>query len=194
MGELLGVSDVAQRLGLSAGRARKLVEDGRIRASRIGRTWVVRDEDLQAYEVKVRKPGRPLWGNWLFEDLSLDVREFLVERCRSLKARAYEEGGVVRVQIAFYDGHDQPYHYIDDGGIRPLADRWQHVCHALDQWRYAVMATRTRPDGHEVIVVPKWDGMQPPGVHLQEIATVEIGPRVGGPPLGQSMNQLSRRA
>src|SRR5437588_13059264 len=68
------------------------------------------------------------------------------------------------------------------------------MCHALDQWRYAVMTSRTRPDGYEVIVVPKWDGMQPPGVHLQEIATVEIGPPVGGPPLGQSMNQLSRRA
>ena len=181
MGDLLGVSDAARRLGLSVGRTRKLVEDGRIRATRIGRTWVVKEADMQAYERKERKPGRPLWGNWLFEDLAAEVREFLVEDCYSLQARAYAERGATRIQIVFLDRQGKPFHYIDDGGIRPLGDRWAHVCQALDHWQHAVMTTRTRADGFEVIVSPSWERMRPPGEQLEEIATVEVGPRIGGP-------------
>jgi excisionase family DNA binding protein len=181
VGGLLGVSDAARRLGLSVGRTRKLVEDGRIPATLIGRTWVVKEEDMQIYERKTRKPGRPLWGNWLFEDLSLDVREFLVEDCYSLKARAYEESGLARVQVAFFDRAGEPFHYIDDGGTRPLAGRWAHVCQALDHWQHAVMTMRARPIGYEVIVSSMWDRMRPPSDHLEEIARVEVGPKVGGP-------------
>jgi hypothetical protein len=136
---------------------------------------------MQAYQRKERRPGRPLWGNWLFEDLSPDVREFLVEDCQSLRARAYLESGSTRFQIVFFDHQGKPFHYIDDGGIRPLGDRWAHVCQALDHWQHAVMTTRARPDGYEVIVVPKWERMRPPTEHLEEIATVEVGPRIGGP-------------
>jgi excisionase family DNA binding protein len=55
--ELLTTSQAAKKLGLSAGRVRQLVADGRLPVVRLGRDNLIRAADLAL--VKDRKTGRP---------------------------------------------------------------------------------------------------------------------------------------
>lgn len=57
MDELLTTSQAAQKLGVSAGRVRQMVVDGRLPVVRLGRDNLIRSADLAL--VKNRKTGRP---------------------------------------------------------------------------------------------------------------------------------------
>ncbi len=53
----LTTPEVARELGVSLRRVQALIRDGRLRARRFGRAWMVAPTDLDA--VRLRPPGRP---------------------------------------------------------------------------------------------------------------------------------------
>jgi len=55
--KLLSTPQVAKRLGVTIARVQALIWAGRLPAQKVGRDYVIRDEDLKL--VKDRKPGRP---------------------------------------------------------------------------------------------------------------------------------------
>ncbi|MEA2633416.1 MAG: hypothetical protein QOH92_183 [Chloroflexota bacterium] len=173
--QLVGVPDAARRLGLTDVRVRQLIDEGRIAATKVGRTWVIREEDLSEYSKKQRRPGRPLWGSWYFQDLGDELLRWLVEDCRSMKAQAAEQAGQHEIRVVFYDREGMPHHSIHDSGYsRTLAEKWKQTCEALDKWCQAVY--QARPD---VVVERKWDPSTPPGFELEEVSFVNEGQRVG---------------
>jgi len=54
---LLGTRDAATGLGITPRRVVALIRAGRLPALRVGRSWVIREADLEL--VKERRPGRP---------------------------------------------------------------------------------------------------------------------------------------
>ena len=54
---LISSAEVAERLGVHITRVQVLIREGRLPAQKIGRTYVVNEDDLKL--VKDRKPGRP---------------------------------------------------------------------------------------------------------------------------------------
>jgi excisionase family DNA binding protein len=54
---LLSTQQAAERLGVDDSRVRRLIQQGRLPAMRVGRAHLIREEDLAL--VAVRKPGRP---------------------------------------------------------------------------------------------------------------------------------------
>jgi excisionase family DNA binding protein len=54
---VLTVTEVAGKLGVTRSRVLALIRDGRIPVERIGSQYVIKPADLAA--VRVRKPGRP---------------------------------------------------------------------------------------------------------------------------------------
>lgn len=55
--KFLTTNEVAERLGVTVARVQKLIWDGRLPASKIGRDYIIQEEDLKL--VEDRKPGRP---------------------------------------------------------------------------------------------------------------------------------------
>ena len=55
--DLLSTPDAGAELGIGITRVQVLIREGRLPATRIGRTWVVRRGDLDL--VRNRPPGRP---------------------------------------------------------------------------------------------------------------------------------------
>jgi excisionase family DNA binding protein len=55
--KLLGTPEVAERLGVTVSRVQALIWAGRLPAQKVGRDYVILEEDLGL--VKDRKPGRP---------------------------------------------------------------------------------------------------------------------------------------
>lgn len=55
--KLLSVAEVAERLGVTRARVNQFINEKRLPAQRIGRSFVVREEDLGLIEN--RKTGRP---------------------------------------------------------------------------------------------------------------------------------------
>ncbi len=55
--KLLTARAASAALGVTERRVRALIEAGALPATRLGRTWVIRPDDLRA--VRTRKPGRP---------------------------------------------------------------------------------------------------------------------------------------
>jgi excisionase family DNA binding protein len=55
--KIIGTIEAARRLGVSANRVRALIESKRLKATKVGREWLIDPKDLDA--VKKRKPGRP---------------------------------------------------------------------------------------------------------------------------------------
>ena len=55
--KLLSVAEAAQKLGVSRGRVNQLIDNNRLPAQRIGRAFVIREEDLKL--VENRQVGRP---------------------------------------------------------------------------------------------------------------------------------------
>ena len=49
IGELLTVQEVAEKLKVTPQYARKLVNEGKLMAARIGKQWVVSPDDLASY-------------------------------------------------------------------------------------------------------------------------------------------------
>jgi excisionase family DNA binding protein len=54
---LISSAEAAERLGIHITRVQVLIREGRLPAQKIGRTYVVDEEDLKL--VADRKPGRP---------------------------------------------------------------------------------------------------------------------------------------
>lgn len=54
---LISSAEAAERLGVHITRVQVLIREGRLPAQRIGRTYVVNEDDLKL--VEDRKPGRP---------------------------------------------------------------------------------------------------------------------------------------
>ena len=54
---LISTSEAAERLGVHITRVQVLIREGRLPAQKIGRTYVVDEDDLKL--VEDRKPGRP---------------------------------------------------------------------------------------------------------------------------------------
>ena len=57
---LISTSEAAGRLGVHITRVQVLIREGRLAAQKIGRTYVVDEDDLKL--VAERKPGRPRKG------------------------------------------------------------------------------------------------------------------------------------
>jgi len=55
---LLGTRDAATRLGITPRRVVALIRAGRLPALRVGRSWVIREADLELVKER-RRPGRP---------------------------------------------------------------------------------------------------------------------------------------
>ena len=55
--ELLTTKQVAERLGISLSRVHQLINEERLPAQKVGRDYVVKEEDLKL--VEERKVGRP---------------------------------------------------------------------------------------------------------------------------------------
>jgi excisionase family DNA binding protein len=53
----LTTSQAAAKLGLSISRIQQFIREGRLPAEKVGRDWLIREEDLKL--VENRKPGRP---------------------------------------------------------------------------------------------------------------------------------------
>ena len=54
---LLSVSEAANHLGVSRWRVNQLINEKRLPAQKIGRSYVIKESDLKL--VEERKPGRP---------------------------------------------------------------------------------------------------------------------------------------
>jgi excisionase family DNA binding protein len=54
---LISTSEAADRLGVHITRVQVLIREGRLPAQKIGRTYVIDEDDLKL--VEDRKPGRP---------------------------------------------------------------------------------------------------------------------------------------
>lgn len=57
--ELLTTQQAADRLGLTVRRVQALIRDSRLPAQRVGRDWLIRAGDLDAFRKQPRKPGYP---------------------------------------------------------------------------------------------------------------------------------------
>jgi excisionase family DNA binding protein len=49
----------AERLGISVRRVQLLIQKGSLPAEKIGRDWIIDDEDLEEFASQKRSPGRP---------------------------------------------------------------------------------------------------------------------------------------
>ena len=58
MNNSMTTNEAAKRLGISVGRVRKLIYAGKLNAIKLGRDWVIQEQELE--DVKVYgKAGRP---------------------------------------------------------------------------------------------------------------------------------------
>jgi excisionase family DNA binding protein len=56
---MIGTSEAARRLGISARRVAAMIEQGVLPAQKIGKTWVIDETDIAKLAKKERRPGRP---------------------------------------------------------------------------------------------------------------------------------------
>ena len=56
---LFTVAEIAERMGLNVSRVRVWVADGRLPATKYGKTWLVKESDLLAFEKNTRPAGKP---------------------------------------------------------------------------------------------------------------------------------------
>jgi excisionase family DNA binding protein len=54
--DLISTEQAARELGVTRRRVQALIQSGRLKAKKVGRSYVIRPKDLEA--VRVRKPGR----------------------------------------------------------------------------------------------------------------------------------------
>lgn len=74
LNEILSLADAAEVAGLSAGRLRQLIEDGRLRGKKIGNSWAILARDLDALLGRERGAGRPDERKALAGRLFIDLR------------------------------------------------------------------------------------------------------------------------
>jgi excisionase family DNA binding protein len=56
---LMTLTEVSERVGLDTSRLRVLIGQGRLPATKYGKTWLVKEGDVKAFEKQPRLPGRP---------------------------------------------------------------------------------------------------------------------------------------
>jgi len=56
---LYTVTEIAEHMGLNVSRVRVWIADGRLPAVKYGKTWLVKESDLVAFEKKPRPTGKP---------------------------------------------------------------------------------------------------------------------------------------
>jgi excisionase family DNA binding protein len=54
----MGLAEAADRLGVSHATLRAQVHRGRLRAFKVGRDWLVTDEEIERYRLEVQGPRR----------------------------------------------------------------------------------------------------------------------------------------
>ena len=56
---MIGTTEAARRLGVSPRRVAAMIEQGLLKASKVGKTWIMDDADVAKLARMQRKPGRP---------------------------------------------------------------------------------------------------------------------------------------
>lgn len=56
---MLTVNQVADKLGVTPSLVRRFCRDGRLKAQKIGRDWLIDKRSLDSFSGKPRKAGRP---------------------------------------------------------------------------------------------------------------------------------------
>ncbi len=56
--ELIGLSEAAKLSGLTHDHLRRIAREGKLKAVKVGRDWLITKEALNAYLASDRKPGR----------------------------------------------------------------------------------------------------------------------------------------
>lgn len=72
--EIVSLSEAADIAGLSAGRLRQLIEEGRLRGKKIGNSWAILNRDLDTFLNRPRGAGRPDERTALANRLFIDLR------------------------------------------------------------------------------------------------------------------------
>ena len=72
--EILSLSEAADQAGLSASRLRQLIDEGRLRAKKIGNSWAILPRDLDTFLGRSRDPGRPNQRKALESRLVVELR------------------------------------------------------------------------------------------------------------------------
>lgn len=133
-------------------------------------------------------PGLGLALDWFFQDAPTETLDWLVAQCVSVWAQQVGSAeSRFTICLSFRDAHDnEGWLHGLEGADRSLPQTWADACWSLEKWLVAVMDGRERSDRSEVLVLRKWQQDRPPlaGEAPLEIAHVEVGPRVGGPPAG----------
>lgn len=57
MGRLLSTKDVARKLDVTASRVRQIILAGKLPATKLGRDWFVKEEDVEAYQTRREQQG-----------------------------------------------------------------------------------------------------------------------------------------
>jgi excisionase family DNA binding protein len=74
LNEILSLTEAAEVAGVSAGRLRQLIEEGRLRGKKIGNSWAILNRDLDTFLGRQRGAGRPDEKASLASRLFIDLR------------------------------------------------------------------------------------------------------------------------
>ncbi len=74
LSEILSLSEGADLAGVSPGRLRQLIEEGRLPGKKIGNSWAILSRDLDTFLGKSRSAGRPDERSALAGRLFIDLR------------------------------------------------------------------------------------------------------------------------
>jgi excisionase family DNA binding protein len=72
--EILSVTEAAELAGVTPGRLRQLIEDGRLRGKKIGNSWAILARDVDTFMGRKRGAGRPDEQQALAGRLFVDLR------------------------------------------------------------------------------------------------------------------------
>ena len=59
LGNLVSVSEAAERLGISDVLVLRYISEKRIAAEKVGRIWLIDSESLETFAARPRRPGNP---------------------------------------------------------------------------------------------------------------------------------------
>jgi len=74
LNDILSLTEAAEVAGLSAGRLRQLIDEGRLRGKKIGNSWAILARDLDTFLGRERGTGRPDERTALANRLFIDLR------------------------------------------------------------------------------------------------------------------------
>ena len=64
VGEFLSVNDAAEAIGCTSGRVRQLLIAGEMRGDKLNeRAWIIPKSEVERFQDKPRRPGRPRIGD-----------------------------------------------------------------------------------------------------------------------------------